>query len=660
LLEKLVYEFIESQLAELEKISKMLRDEKGEGRRVRLDALHALITWCYQATPMYLAQGIDPEIMAPKLRRLDNGIKKELIETTSINIDKQNKFTKMRMSQPKRLGGMGVRNTAETCRAAFAGRCLDILPMLIDRKEIIKSVLAGEEMTLTIIHKGLAPHLEEIIGKGAFDQGENQGGKAPLETFLNSKTQTAKTLQKAFDEIKNMTRVEGEEICRWTGENMDDPCTLTGNELKNAINPDDLGKKKKKVSTQRRLQEEIEEGRARTLQKWCDDYRENIETRGVRAGIDRQITSYIQTKNDKFSRAFIAYLPYHGNQAIGGKDQWEMYRRYFGLPSHACKAFEGTKYNVSIGINGNSLKGKIDAFGDTITKLMTMGNELKLRHDGMKWCMSIHLSEAQISHRCEYPEFRHCFDLKNEGHATRGIIPDIKIIVDANGAKIGELKVIGYTETSYFPKSNKKQSQDDDDDTSSSSSSSSDDDEDNEDDSDDEYNNYSQPTKNSIPIRFEEGEPVKRRADKIRKEYDSKAKNLDREHNEGRSRVQSHLKSVGPVLTWVVGAFGECSKDMHKFVTMVSRESAKKHWQKFMGAQNEEEAFGIIKARKYKQIGVKASLIHAQCVRNQLHRVLEGTNETKWGGTTSLQAEKILHTRTMPQDYYQSIQGGGW
>ena len=67
---------------------------------------------------------------------------------------------------------------------------------------------------------------------------------------------------------------------------------------------------------------------------------------------------------------------------------------------------------------------------------------------------------------------------------------------------------------------------------------------------------------------------------------------------------------------------------------LVSRESAKKHWQKFMGAQNEEEAFGIIKARKYKQIGVKASLVHAQCIRNQLYRVLEGTNETKWGGTT--------------------------
>ena len=32
---------------------------------------------------------------------------------------------------------------------------------------IIKSVLAGEEMTLTIIHKRLAPHLEEILGKRA-------------------------------------------------------------------------------------------------------------------------------------------------------------------------------------------------------------------------------------------------------------------------------------------------------------------------------------------------------------------------------------------------------------------------------------------------------------------------------------------------------------
>ena len=74
--------------------------------------------------------------------------------------------------------------------------------------------IAGEEMTLTIIHKRLAPHLEEILGKRAFDQGENQGGKAPLETFLNSKTQTANTLQEAFDEVKNMTRVEGEVICR--------------------------------------------------------------------------------------------------------------------------------------------------------------------------------------------------------------------------------------------------------------------------------------------------------------------------------------------------------------------------------------------------------------------------------------------------------------
>ena len=130
---------------------------------------------------------------------------------------------------------------------------------------IIKSVLAGEEMTL-----------KEIIGKGAFDQGENQGGKAPLETFLNSKTQTANTLQEAFDEVKNMTRVEGEVICRWAGENMDDPCTLTGNELKNAINPDDLGKGKKRASTQRRLQEEIETGRTRTIQKWCTKYRESI------------------------------------------------------------------------------------------------------------------------------------------------------------------------------------------------------------------------------------------------------------------------------------------------------------------------------------------------------------------------------------------------
>ena len=46
-----------------------------------------------------------------------------------------------------------------------------------------------------------------------------------------------------------MRRVEGEVICRWAGENMDDPCTLTGNELKNAINPDDVGKGEKRAST---------------------------------------------------------------------------------------------------------------------------------------------------------------------------------------------------------------------------------------------------------------------------------------------------------------------------------------------------------------------------------------------------------------------------
>ena len=333
-----------------------------------------------------------------------------------------------------------------------------------------------------------------------------------------------------------------------------------------------------------------------------------------------------------------------------------MYRNYFGLPSHACKTFEGTKYNVSIGKIGNTLKGKIDAYGDTITKQMCLGNELTLRHDAIKWCLSTHLSEARILHLCEHSEFRQCFDHREEGRATRGIIPDIKIKDGTNGTRIGEVKVMGYTQTSYFPKSNKKQSQDDD----TSSSSSSDDDEDKEDESDDEYNNYSQPTKNSGMLRFEEGEPVKKRADKIQTEYESKAKKLDEKYNEGRNRVQSHLKSVGPVLTWVVGAFGECSKDMHKFVTMVSRESAKKHWKKFMGARNEEEAFGIIKARKYRQMGVKVSLGHSQCKRNQLYRVLEGTNETKWGGTTSLQAEKILHTKTMQQDYHKNLQRGRW
>ena len=57
-------------------------------------------------------------------------------------------------------------------------------------------------MTLTINHKGLAPHLEEIFGKGAFDQGENQGGKAPLETFLNSKTQDSEHFKESVRRSK--------------------------------------------------------------------------------------------------------------------------------------------------------------------------------------------------------------------------------------------------------------------------------------------------------------------------------------------------------------------------------------------------------------------------------------------------------------------------
>ena len=194
----------------------------------------------------------------------------------------------------------------------------------------------------------------------------------------------------------------------------------------------------------------------------------------------------------------------------------------------------------------------IDAFGDNILSVSNIpGGSLTARHDMVKLALNSLIMDSGIRAECEiFGLFKDLIPVEalaeeetlQRGRGRQGLLPDFKLDIPGPGAgpgalgnvetRLAELKVCGAVE-SYYPR-------------------------------------------NGARARAKKG--VERRAGLLMGEYRRPLAALDTRYHgveEGeKGPLVRRLEGYGELLTWVVGAFQEGSRDLHNLIEMLADNKA--------------------------------------------------------------------------------------
>ena len=151
---------------------------------------------------------------------------------------------------------------------------------------------------------------------------------------------------------------------------------------------------------------------------------------------------------------------------------------------------------------------------------------------------------------------------------------------------------------------------------------------------------------------------VKKRAQKIPREYHTKATKTDRNHNDwdrnanGPGPVEQRLNGFGTVRGLVFGPRGESSEDVERLISACAASGGERRWRE-LGARSAVEATAFIKYRMRQAIGITAIRASAMVKRECLGIVLGNAS----GGAARRNAANLFRKR-MHQDYYAWWTGG--
>ena len=117
---------------------------------------------------------------------------------------------------------------------------------------------------------------------------------------------------------------------------------------------------------------------------------------------------------------------------------------------------------------------------------------------------------------------------------------------------------------------------------------------------------------------------VERRQTKVHTEMHTSARKTDRKYNPlanlqdgAMGPVQAYLHTFGRVRGLVVGAFGECSTDVHELIRAMSAIGAQRGW-RTMGARSLKDAASALKRNAVRSIGIEAVRGHARLKLDRL------------------------------------------
>ena len=377
-----------------------------------------------------------------------------------------------------------------------------------------------EDVALPAFFGALEQSLPHFLGEeGIFPQLSTtlqEVGEGPnrWRGLLESGCRTGEELR----DLWNTLQEEARQMTGFLGTELDGPLS---------IQVEGAGEGSKDGSTRRKVTTWLEDSRAATLKKGLEDH------------VDQSARPvWVHPQLDKLSQGWILSLP--GPGGLSHQEFSETVARHLCLPSPCC----ATRVGESLGMRNLT----IDAFGDNILSVSNIpGGAFTARHDTVKMAINSLILDSGIRADCEvFGMFRDLIPVEalaeeenlQRGRGRQGLLPDFRLDIPGPGAgpgalgnvesKLAELKVIGAVET-YYPRGGAR-------------------------------------------ARNKKG--VERRAGLITGEYRRPLAALDTRYHgveEGqRGPLVRRLEGHGQLLTWVMGAWQEGSKDLHDLLDMLA------------------------------------------------------------------------------------------
>ena len=279
---------------------------------------------------------------------------------------------------------------------------------------------------------------------------------------------------------------------------------------------------------------------------------------------------------DRVSQQFVA-LPAGPKTIIDSAAFHECWSTYLGLPSPACDPHAGRVFT-----DCRNIRRTLDKYGHAACRAMLKGDLWRKKHDAVKHTIANLAAWCRVSLDVEVANLFLPFIRDNRLYRDtpqrflHGLVPDFRIV---HTNTLADLKTFTFGPNWYGR------------------------------------------------ARFTNGlrlDAVRHRADCVHRDCVAKLRRLDTlggHDNDG--PASRRLRSFGRVQGWAVGAFGEISPDLHRFIDKLSRRGAASRYRE-LGVDNPLLARPHIKRRCCAEIGIAIVRANAHHKLNALAAILMG------------------------------------
>jgi hypothetical protein len=384
-------------------------------RLSHLRELYSLTSYCVQSRADFIAQTMYPSHTAPLMAAFDLA----LLDLTNSALGETGQsvmtdpWALRRLRFPARMKGGTIRERQSLAPAAFMGTCCAVLPSMINRK------IDGVDIP------GFAPGLEDVLGAGSFDQGNELQRFA---TLANSGSRLGTELKASWNtlrtEVVTATAVLHRDLDGPLAADVEAAGTLEGKVI---------------AKVQRALTEQRE-----CLQR--DIFDEDVQN--LLPLLDPRRVAWKCA--DRLSTQCISSLPLHGLE-INNEDWQEVQANFYGLPSPLCVRNRGTR------ILGTG--PPIDVHGVALLSYTPLVNRDNIRtrwHDTLLSSVLDSLKEggtdaeseaAHLFADCAGP--RRAEMMHSTNRNNKCLIPDLTFVDGSRTRRIAEFKTISLCPTRY-------------------------------------------------------------------------------------------------------------------------------------------------------------------------------------------------------------------